>query len=78
MTQISTLNQNDIIRYLYNETTPQENDRIVEALLFDSKLLEFYLESVEVKRGLDQIVLSPPKRVVDNIMAYSKKYAIEA
>jgi hypothetical protein len=76
--QTFTLNQNDVIRYLYNETTPQENDRIVEALLFDSELLEFYLESVETKQGLDQVTLTPPKKVIDDIMAYSKKYAIEA
>jgi hypothetical protein len=78
MTQIFTLNQNDVIRYLYNETTPQENDRIVEALLFDSELLEFYLEAVEVKQGLSRSMLTPPQRVIDNIMAYSKKYAFEA
>ncbi|MDP5122129.1 MAG: hypothetical protein NWQ46_11080 [Spirosomaceae bacterium] len=78
MTQISTLNQNDVIRYLYNETTPQENDRIVEALLFDVELLEFYLESVETKEGLDQVIMTPPRKVINNILAYSKKYAIEA
>ena len=78
MTQIFTLNQNDVIRYLYNETTPQENDRIVEALLFDTELLEFYLESAEIKQSLDQVVISPPQQIVDNIMAYSKKYALEA
>ena len=78
MTQISTLNQNDVIRYLYNETTPKENERIVEALLFDSELLEFYLESVEIKQDLNKIVMTPPKKAIDNILAYSKKYAIEA
>lgn len=78
MTQIFTLNQNDVIRYLYNETTPQENDRIVEALLFDAELLEFYLEAVEIKQGLNYAMLTPPKQVIDNIMAYSKKYAFEA
>jgi hypothetical protein len=77
MTQIFTLNQNDVVRYLYNETTPQENERIVEALLFDSELLEFYLESVETKQGLDKVMLTPPKRVIDNILAYSKKYSLE-
>lgn len=78
MTQISTLNQNDVIRYLYDETTPQENDRIVEALLFDAELLEFYLESAETKEGLNHVIMTPPRRIINNILAYSKKYAIEA
>lgn len=78
MTQIFTLNQNDVIRYLYNETTPQENDRIIEALLFDTELLEFYLEAIEIKQGLDYSMLTPPQGVIDNIMAYSKKYAFKA
>jgi hypothetical protein len=77
MTQIFTLNQNDVVRYLYDETTPQESERIVEALLFDSKLLEFYLESVEIKQSLDKVILAPPERVIDNILAYSKKYSLE-
>lgn len=78
MTQIFTLNQNDVIRYLYNETTPQENDRIVEALLFDAELLEFYFEAADTKQGLDKAMLTPPDDVINNIMAYSKKYAFGA
>lgn len=77
MTQIFTLNQNDVIRYLYNETSPQENDLIVEALLFDADLLGFYLEVAEVKHGLDSAMLAPPQRIVDDIISYSNHYAFE-
>lgn len=77
MTQIFTLNENDVIRYLYDETTSHENDRIAEALLFDSELLDFYLASADLKEGFDNTLMNPPKFVIDNIMAYSRKYAPE-
>ena len=77
MTQIFTLNENDVIRYIYNETTSAENDRIAEALLFDVEMLDFYLACSNLKEGFDTSLLTPPKLVIDNIMAYSRKYAPE-
>ncbi len=77
MTQIFTLNQNDVVRYLYNETSPQENDRIVEALLFDASLLSFYLEAAEIKQSLDAVMLAPPQRIIDDIISYSNHYIFE-
>ncbi|CAH0997359.1 hypothetical protein EMA8858_03490 [Emticicia aquatica] len=74
MTQTFTSTQNDVIRYLYNETSNQENSFIEEALLYDKELLEFYLDCADLKSGLDTIQLSPSDRAIEQIFNYSKNY----
>ncbi len=74
MTQTFTSTQDDVIRYLYNETSSQENTLIEDALLYDKELLNFYLDCADLKSGLDKIQLSPPERVIERIFNYSKNY----
>lgn len=72
MTKTFTLD--DILRYAYEETTEEENGLIEEALVADPALLEFYLDTIDLKAGLDRTELSPPNRVVDNILSFSRNY----
>ncbi len=74
MTQTFTSTQNDVIRYLYNETSNQENSCIEMALLYDKELLDFYLDCADLKSGLDKIELSPSDRAIEQIFNYSKNY----
>jgi hypothetical protein len=74
MTQTFTSTQNDVVRYLYNETSNQENTLVEEALLFDKELLNFYLDCSDLKSGLDKIQLSPSDRAIERILSYSKNY----
>lgn len=74
MTQTFTSTQDDVVRYLYNETSNQENTFIEEALLYDKELLNFYLDCSDLKSGLDKIKLSPPDRVMERIFNYSRNY----
>lgn len=74
MTQTFTNTQDDVIRYLYNETSNQEDSLIEEALLHDGELLDFYLDCADIKLGLDQIQLSPSNKAIDNILSFSRSY----
>jgi hypothetical protein len=74
MTQTFTSTQNDVVRYLYNETSNRENTLIEEALLYEKDLLDFYLDCADLKSGLDKIQLSPPDRAIERILNYSKNY----
>jgi hypothetical protein len=74
MTQTFTSTQDDVIRYLYNETSNHENKLIENALLYDKDLLNFYLDCADLKSGLDKIQLSPPDRVIEQIFNYSRSY----
>ncbi len=74
MIQTFTNTQDDVIRYLYNETSNQENNRIEETLLQDGDLLDFYLDCADIKTGLDKIQLSPSDRAIDKILNFSRNY----
>ncbi|GGD63521.1 hypothetical protein GCM10011514_29440 [Emticicia aquatilis] len=74
MTQTFTSTQNDVIRYLYNETSNKENSLVEEALLFDKDLLDFYLDCADLKSGMDKIQLSPSDSAIERILSYSRNY----
>ncbi|MER0441100.1 hypothetical protein [Emticicia sp. W12TSBA100-4] len=74
MTQTFTSTQNDVVRYLYNETSIQENSLVEEALLFDKDLLDFYLDCADLKTGMDKIQLSPSDSAIERILSYSRDY----
>ncbi|MCY7349959.1 MAG: hypothetical protein LH606_04745 [Cytophagaceae bacterium] len=69
-----TFTHDDILRYAYEETSEEENTLTEQALLADPILLEYYLDTIDLKAGLDRAILSPSDRVVDNILAFSRNY----
>lgn len=77
MTQTFTLTPDDVVRYLYNETSEQENHLITDGLLHDAEMLSFYLDSLDLKQGFDKISIAPPQRVVASILDFSRNYQPE-
>jgi len=71
---IKTFTQNDIVRYVYHETTEQENEEIAQALLCDDQLLETYHELSFVSSNLNDVTKEPSERAIENIMAYVRSY----
>jgi hypothetical protein len=69
-----TFTHDDVLRYLYEETTPEESSLIQDSLLVDQDLLTFYLDMAELKLSLEQLELSPSNRTVDAILAYSRNH----
>lgn len=69
---IQTFTPNDIIRYIYKETSEQENARIENALLSDRALLEIFKEFSLIKRQLERAMHDPHEHVIDHVLAYSK------
>ncbi|MCY1376330.1 hypothetical protein D9M69_638120 [compost metagenome] len=74
MTQTFTSTQNEIIRYVYNETSPSENLLIEEWISGDTENLDFYLDCLQLKEEMDQIVLVPKDITLERILTYSKNY----
>ncbi len=70
MIQIFT--QHDVIRYVYQETTEAEDILIQDGFVHDPEMLEFYLDMLDVKAGLDKSYRQPSERSIDNILAYSR------
>ncbi len=72
MTKIFT--ENDLIRFIYEETTEAESLAIKDALMCNHELQEVYNDLMEMKTTLDTNHLSPGKHVVNNILNYSRKF----
>lgn len=69
---IKTFTQNDLMRYLYHETTQKEEQEITRALLADNELRELYQSMSAMKNEMDKAQLEPSSGTVLNILSYSR------
>jgi hypothetical protein len=69
---IKTFTQNDLIRFLYHETSEEETKEINKALLCESELQEQYKELKAVRKELDAVRLEPSAASVQNILNYAR------
>lgn len=69
-----TFTYDDVVKYLYSETTETENVLIVEALSLDDDLMSFYLDSVYLKSQMNKITRTPSDAAVSNILKYSQEF----
>ncbi|MDN3659062.1 hypothetical protein QWZ08_25685 [Ferruginibacter paludis] len=63
----------DLIQYVYNETSTQKSAAIRGALETDWKLREKYEEIISAQQALEKVTFSPRKKAIDNILAYAEK-----
>lgn len=76
MTQTCTQNPNDVIRYLYNETTSEENEQMEELLMTDATTLDLYLDCVDLMAQLNKIQYEPSVQTINRILDFSKEYVV--
>jgi len=69
------ITQDNLIRYIYSETTAAETSLIEEALRSDWELKELHDNLIESRSDLNKVKLKPAQKVIDNIMRYSKDNA---
>ena len=67
-----TFTQNDVIRYVYHETSAKETKEIEKALLCDAKLEEIFKEVLSMKADLNKAKKVPSDMVINSILNYSK------
>jgi len=70
MTKIFT--HDDLIRYVYSETEPEENRQIELALSEDMELLEQYHELLWLRKQMDGGMMNPSEKTINSILEYSK------
>jgi hypothetical protein len=68
----------DMIRFLYNEMTPEETLLVNEALASDWKLKEKFEMLKASKNDLDSIHFTPRKSSINSIMQYAEQAAVNA
>ena len=67
-----TFTQNDLMRYLYHETSEKEAEAIQKALQVDLDLQRRYFQLSEGKSEIDQVRLEPSSKTVLAIMSYAR------
>lgn len=67
-----TFTYDDVVRYIFSETTSEESELIAQALNFNDDLMSFYMDTLEIRRQMNLIKRQPSQRVVNRIMAYSE------
>jgi len=63
----------DLVRYLYNETSDQKSAAIKAALQTDWNLRESYEKLLNSHKNLNTIKASPRRESVNKILAYAAK-----
>ena len=72
-----TFTSNDLIRYIYHETTMEETRKIRKALAEDAILRNEYDSLLEGYKVLPKVKFQPSKSSIQNILDYSTISALE-
>jgi hypothetical protein len=63
----------DLLRYLYNETSPSQTAEIKAALENDWSLREKFEVITSALKRLETLKMSPSQQTIDNILNYAEK-----
>lgn len=72
-----TFTQNDLIRFLYKETSGSETLAIREAIDEDWELKEAYDTLYAAYAQLPKVTFNPSSACIDKILGYSQKISLE-
>lgn len=67
----------DLLLYLYKETSPKKAEAISSALIIDQHLKEMFDVIVSAKKRLEAFKLAPRQEAVNKILQHAKKVIAE-
>ena len=73
-----TFTNNDLVKFIYKETSRSETLAIQAALLEDSTLFDNYQALMSGYMELPKVTFAPTNTVFQNILKYSAKTTVEA
>ena len=71
---IKTSTDSDIVKYIYNQFDNKEKIDFESKLLFDSNLNNLTEDYYFIIDEIEKIDLKPNKKLIKNIMSFSKSY----
>ena len=71
---IKTFTQDDVVRYVYEETSPEESLLIEDTLMSEPELMTFFLEALELRALMNKIERQPSNNTVQAILNYSQNH----
>ncbi|WP_305982199.1 hypothetical protein [Roseivirga thermotolerans] len=75
---IKTFTQDDLVRYIYQETSEEENAEILSAMLFDDELAQNFHGMLDIVSELDSAMKTPSDKAIDAITSYSKSFHLHS
>ena len=69
-----TFTENDLLRFIYGELTPQEKKELELSLITDEGLRDQLRQLQEINAGLDRVQFKAPEKAVQQILKYSASY----
>jgi hypothetical protein len=73
-----TVTQDDVLRYLFKETTEEENLIVETQLLVDAKLMDFYKESKALINDIKSLNMEPSAQCLKGIIDYSQSMSLHS
>jgi hypothetical protein len=74
---MQSITQEELLQYMYGETSNEKTAAIKDALQTDWNLREQYQALVSGQQSLEKITLSPRKKAIDFILNYANKQVKE-
>ena len=69
-----TFTSDDVVRYVYEETSPEENLLIEESLMAEPDMMTFFLSALELRSLMNKIDRQPRESLVQSILSYSQNH----
>lgn len=69
-----TFTEDDLVRFIYGETTPTESEAIANAIMVDDVMQDTYRKLKETVSFMNKGMMAPGEKVVNNILNYSKNF----
>ena len=73
-----TITRDDVLRYIFNETSEEENLAIEKQLIVNSSLMDYYKLSCETVNEVRKVEIEPSDKVTDNILNFSDALRFES
>ncbi len=73
-----TTTRDDVLRYIYKETSDEEARAIQKQLLLNAALMDFYNQTVETMSRIADLQLEPSPKSLDRLIRYSASLRVES
>ena len=73
-----TITRDDVVRYIYKETSNEETVAIEKQLVVNASLMEFYNQTKETIKTIHELQIEPSQNIQKNIMDYSGSFKFES
>ncbi|MCG8310494.1 MAG: hypothetical protein MI975_24085 [Cytophagales bacterium] len=73
-----TITRDDVLRYIYKETSNEETVAIEKQLLVNASLMDFYNQTKETIRKINELQIEPSEGVQNKILDYSGSLRFES